>query len=187
MPSCIASSFSHGEAFISSKPERTTTLTSSPPSRRAERQQSMAVLPPPSTITRLPISATWPNETLDKPIDANVDIVRGLLAAGNVEIAAARGAGTDEYRVIAFGQQRLQAVDAHAAAELDAEIRARSRTSSSITASGRRNFGIWVRIMPPAMRRPGQISPPRTRAARDRAPQSARRDRRQSAQPVCRF
>src|SRR5665647_498202 len=35
MPSCWASSFSQGEAFISSKPERTTTLTSSPPSRRA--------------------------------------------------------------------------------------------------------------------------------------------------------
>ena len=35
MPSCIASSFSHGDAFISSKPERTTTCTSSPPSLRA--------------------------------------------------------------------------------------------------------------------------------------------------------
>ena len=50
-----ASSFSQGDAFISSKPERTTTLTSSPPRRREERQQSIAVLPPPSTITRLPI------------------------------------------------------------------------------------------------------------------------------------
>ena len=29
------------------------------------RQQSIAVLPPPSTITRLPIVVTWPNETLD--------------------------------------------------------------------------------------------------------------------------
>src|SRR5262249_15151438 len=65
MPSCIASSFSHGEAFISSKPERTTTVTSSPPSRREERQQSIAVLPPPSTTTRLPILLMWPNETLD--------------------------------------------------------------------------------------------------------------------------
>ena len=34
-PSCSASSFSHGEAFISVKPERTMTLTSSPPRRRA--------------------------------------------------------------------------------------------------------------------------------------------------------
>ena len=65
MPSCIASSFSHGEAFISSKPERTTTLTSSPPSRREERQQSMAVLPPPSTMTRRPILVMCPNETLE--------------------------------------------------------------------------------------------------------------------------
>ena len=64
MPSCMASSFSQGEAFISSKPLRTTTCTSSPPSRREVRQQSMAVLPPPRTTTRLPILFTWPNETL---------------------------------------------------------------------------------------------------------------------------
>ena len=61
----MASSFSQGDAFISSKPERTMTLTSSPPSRREVRQQSMAVLPPPRTITRLPIFSTWPNETLE--------------------------------------------------------------------------------------------------------------------------
>src|SRR5262249_13551744 len=51
----IASPFYHREAFISSKPERTTRGTSVPPSRREERQQSIAVLPPPSTITRLPM------------------------------------------------------------------------------------------------------------------------------------
>ena len=65
MSSCMASSFSQGDAFISSKPERTITLTSSPPSRRDERQQSMAVLPPPSTMTRLPILLMWPKETED--------------------------------------------------------------------------------------------------------------------------
>ena len=63
--SWMASSFSQGDAFISSKPERTITLTSSPPRRRAVRQQSIAVLPPPSTITRLPIFSTWPNDTLE--------------------------------------------------------------------------------------------------------------------------
>ena len=65
MPSWMASSFSQGEAFISSKPERTTTLTSSPPSRREERQQSIAVLPPPSTMTLRPIFVMWPKETLE--------------------------------------------------------------------------------------------------------------------------
>ena len=65
MSSWRASSFSQGDAFISSKPERTITLTSSPPRRRAVRQQSIAVLPPPSTITRLPIFSTWPNDTLE--------------------------------------------------------------------------------------------------------------------------
>src|SRR3974390_3437156 len=47
MSSCIASSFSQGDAFISSKPERTITFTSSPPRRRDVRQQSIAVLPAP--------------------------------------------------------------------------------------------------------------------------------------------
>src|SRR5437773_8294132 len=63
MPSCCASSFSQGEAFISSKPERTITLTSSPPRRFEVRQQSIAVLPPPSTMTRLPIFEVCPNDT----------------------------------------------------------------------------------------------------------------------------
>jgi hypothetical protein len=60
MPSCIASSFSHGEAFMSSKVERTTTFTLAAPRRRAERQQSIAVLPPPSTMTRGATFVTWP-------------------------------------------------------------------------------------------------------------------------------
>ncbi len=63
MFSCIASSFSHGEAFISSKPERTITFTSLEPRRRAERQQSIAVLPPPSTMTRGCTCVTWPKDT----------------------------------------------------------------------------------------------------------------------------
>ena len=102
MPSCIASSFSQGDAFISSKPERTITLTSSPPRRREVRQQSIAVLPPPSTITRRPILSMWPKETLDEPVDADMDVGGGFLPAGNVEIAAARRAGADEDRVVAF-------------------------------------------------------------------------------------
>ena len=122
MSSCMASSFSQGDAFISSKPERTITLTSSPPRRREERQQSIAVLPPPSTMTRLPILLMWPNETDGQPVDADVDVLGRFLAAGNVEVAAARRAGADEDRVAILGQQRLQAVDALAADELDAEV-----------------------------------------------------------------
>ena len=61
----MASSFSQGDAFISSKPDRTMTFTSSPPSLRAERQQSIAVLPPPRTMTFLPILSMWPNEIDD--------------------------------------------------------------------------------------------------------------------------
>ncbi len=122
MPSCIASSFSQGDAFISSKPLRTMTFTSSPPSRREVRQQSIAVLPPPSTMTRLPIWSTWPNETLDSQSMPIWMLAPAFLAAGNVELAPARRARADEDRVVALGQQRLQAVDALAEAQLDAHV-----------------------------------------------------------------
>ena len=61
------------------------------PRRRAGatlRQQSIAVLPPPSTTTRLPIFVVWPNDTLDEPVDADVDVRRRL----------ARGPGTSRSR-----------------------------------------------------------------------------------------
>ena len=64
----------------------------------------------------------WPKETLGEPVDADMNIGRGFLAAGNIEVATARRAGADEDRVPVFGQQRLQAVDALAAAKLDAEV-----------------------------------------------------------------
>src|SRR6185312_10064697 len=57
-----------------------------------------------------------------QPVDADMDVLGRFLAAGDVEIAAARRAGADEDRVPAFGDQRLQRVDALAAAEFDAEI-----------------------------------------------------------------
>ena len=65
MSSIIASSISHSDAFISSKPLRTTTSTCSPPRRRAVRQQSIAVLPPPSTTTRRPMRSVCSNATLE--------------------------------------------------------------------------------------------------------------------------
>ncbi len=122
MPSCIASSFSHGEAFISSKPERTITFTSSPPRRFEERQQSIAVLPPPSTITRLPILSMWPNETLDSQSMPMWMLAAASWRPGTSEIAAARRPAADENRVEAFAEQLLQAVDVLAGAECDAEI-----------------------------------------------------------------
>ena len=118
MSSPIASSFSQGDAFISSKPERTITFTSSPPRRRAVRQQSIAVLPPPSTITRLPTLLMWPNETDDSQSRPIWMLAGGFLAARHVEIAAARRAGADEDGVEAFGQHRLHRIDL-LVAELD--------------------------------------------------------------------
>ena len=46
----------------------------------------------------------------------------GFLASGNVELAAARCAGADEDGVVIFAKQLLQAVDAGACLELNAEI-----------------------------------------------------------------
>ena len=122
-PSRIASSFSQGEAFISAKPERTTTLTSAPPRRSEVRQQSIAVLPPPSTTTRRPIDEIWPNDTLESQSMPIWMLARRFPAPGNVEIAPARRAAADENRVVAFGDQRLEAVDAPSAYELTAESR----------------------------------------------------------------
>src|ERR1700740_3214170 len=57
-----------------------------------------------------------------EPIDADMDILGGFLAAGNVEIAAARRAAADKDRIIILGQQRFEAVDALTANKFDAEI-----------------------------------------------------------------
>src|SRR4029077_13842476 len=57
-----------------------------------------------------------------EPVDADMDVGGSLLAAGNVEIATARRAAPDEDRVPALRQQCFEAVDALAAAKLDAEI-----------------------------------------------------------------
>ena len=122
MPSCIASSFSHGDAFISSKPERTTTFTSSPPRRRELRQQSIAVLPPPSTMTRLPILSMWPNDTDDSQ---SMPMWMFFAASRGREC---RGRGRAARRCRRRSRRSLRAssafmrVDARAAAELDAEV-----------------------------------------------------------------
>ena len=51
-----------------------------------------------------------------------MDVRRGLLAAREIQVAAARRAGADEDRVIVLGQQRLQAVDPLAEPHLRAEV-----------------------------------------------------------------
>src|SRR5262249_45277477 len=56
-----------------------------------------------------------------QPVDADVDVRRGLLAAGDLQVAAPWRARADEDRVPAFGEQTPQRLDALAAAELDAE------------------------------------------------------------------
>src|SRR5216683_32770 len=57
-----------------------------------------------------------------EPVDTDVNIGPCFLAPGYPELAAARHAGADEDRVVAFAEQLLQAVYAPAASELDAEI-----------------------------------------------------------------
>src|SRR5207244_10144354 len=57
-----------------------------------------------------------------QPVDADVDVLRGFPAPGNVEIAPARRARADEDRVIALLDQLFHAVDFHTAPEFDSEI-----------------------------------------------------------------
>src|SRR5580658_9821063 len=116
----MASSFSQGDAFISSKPERTMTFTSSPPRRRDERQQSIAVLPPPSTMTRLPILSIWPNDTLESQ---SMPMWMFLIASLRPGMSRSpRRAAADEDRVEIFREQRFETVDALAADKFDADI-----------------------------------------------------------------
>ncbi len=73
-------------------------------------------------MTRLPIAWMCSNETLDSQ---SMPIWMFFFASsrpGNVEIATARRAAADEDGVKVFSEQRLHAVDALAADELDAEI-----------------------------------------------------------------
>src|ERR1019366_7275058 len=62
-----------------------------------------------------------PEGDAGEPIDADVNVLGPFLAPRDVDVAAARRARTDEYRVVAFGQQGLHAVHALAGAKLDAE------------------------------------------------------------------
>src|SRR5262249_44584406 len=52
-----------------------------------------------------------------EPVDADMDVACRFLAAGNVELAAARRAAADEDRIIVFGEQLLHALDARATLE----------------------------------------------------------------------
>ncbi len=107
--SSSASSSSQGEALKYSRGRRAMTLTSLPPRRAALRQQSIAVLPTPMMSTRSPIESMCP-----KAIDSSQSMPMWtcaslVVAAGEVEVLAARRAGADEDGVVALGEQRLQA------------------------------------------------------------------------------
>ncbi len=73
-------------------------------------------------MTRLPIAVDVAERDAGQPVDADMDVLDRFLAAGNVEIAAARRAAADEDSVKIFREQRLQAVDALAADKFDADI-----------------------------------------------------------------
>ena len=85
-----------------------------------------------------------------QPIDADVNAI-GVVAAGDVQILAARRAAADEDRVEALRQQRLHAVDGRVVADVDAHVenlvdlvhRARFRAAGTT--------GILVRIRPPGL------------------------------------
>src|SRR6202022_3748415 len=75
-----------------------------------------------------------------EPVDADVNIFGRFLAAGNLELAAARRAGADKHRVVVLGEQFLQTVDARTALELDAKV---EDVIGSLVdpRTGSRNFG----------------------------------------------
>ena len=122
MSSCAASSFSQGEAFISSKPgahDDFHVFAAEALRRAAAVHRGVAAAQDDHALADL---FDVPERDAREPVDADVDVGGRFLAARNVEIAPARRAGADENRVIVFGEQRFQAVDALARAEIDADI-----------------------------------------------------------------
>ena len=120
-----------------------------------------------------------------QPIDADVDVLGRFLAARNVEIAAARRAAADEDGVVILGKQRLQAVDALAADEFDAEI---EDVIAFLVDHGLRQAE-FRNLRCASCRRisdPGRTRRIRSRSARDRARPQARPDRRRPARCACR-
>ena len=120
-----------------------------------------------------------------QPFDADVDIGGGFLAAGDVELAAARGAGADEDRVVILVEQLLQAVDAMPALELDAEVEdvIGLLVDHRCQAGGILESGS-ASCRPPWDRHRTRCSD--SRAARGRARPQAKRDRRRRARCACR-
>ena len=56
-----------------------------------------------------------------EPVNADVYVLGRFLAPGDVDVAPARRARTNEYRIVALRQQGFHAVHALAGAKLDAE------------------------------------------------------------------
>ena len=100
----------------------------------------------------------WPKETLDEPVDADVDVGGGLLAPGNVEVAAARRAGADEDRVVVL--RRAAPSCCRCAGRRGTRRRGRgcSRPPRRSPPRAGGTCGIWVRIMPPACGSPSKIT-----------------------------
>ena len=57
-----------------------------------------------------------------QPVDTDVDVLGGFLAAGQFEILATRRAAADEDGVPVLRQQRLHAVDLRVVADIDAHV-----------------------------------------------------------------
>src|SRR5918993_3975036 len=124
-----------------------------------------------------------------------MDVLGGFLTARNIEVAPARRAGTDEDRVPALSDQHLQAVDAFAADELDAEVenviaflvddRFRQPELRNLTADHAAGLGILIEDHAGiALRREIARHRERGRAAADQRDAFAVLGRRRFRQPV---
>src|SRR5256885_8802338 len=63
-----------------------------------------------------------PERHRGQPVDADVDVLRALLAPGEVEVAAARRARADEQGIVTLGHQLLHRIDLYPAFEFDSDI-----------------------------------------------------------------
>ena len=183
-PSSSASSSSQGEALKNARGRRAITLMSLPPRRRDERQQSIAVLPTPMISTRSPIESMWPKAT-DSSQSMPMWMRSRVVAAGDVEVLAARRAGADEDGVEVLRRAALAGSSPACCSGCRRPCRGWSRSPrrGPLRAAGRP--GCWCASGRRACRA-SRRSPPRSRAASGRWRRSARPGRRRCRRCACR-
>ncbi len=146
-PSSSASSSSHGDALKWGRERRATTVISAPPSRRDVRQQSIAVLPTPMMRTRRPMRSTCPKCT--EPSHSIPMCTRSVSQRPGTSSSFPFGAPLPTNTASQPPPRSVFMLATGESYRTSTPIATIASISSSSTAAGRRNEGMFTRISPP--------------------------------------